>query len=202
MEKGIDDLRHIRSMMERSSKFLSLSGLAGVTAGITALIGAYIAHLIISQNLSFSNNIALDLIALAAVTLIISISLGLYFSIKKAKKQQAKFWMPATKQIIIDFSIPMIVGGLLCLIMILNKTGLYIAPTMLIFYGLALIYAGERTYKNIKVLGACEIILGLSAAIFTHNGLIFWAIGFGVLHIIYGIVVYLKYDRINKTLEV
>lgn len=189
-------------MMERSTKFLSLSGLSGVMAGVTALVGAYIAHLMLAGTISLFGNLLFDLVCLAAIILLVSICFGLYFSTKKAKKQQAKFWMPATVQILTDFSIPLITGGLLCIILIYNQTALYIAPIMLIFYGLSLIYAGARTYKDIKILGFCEIGLGLLAAIFTHNGLLFWALGFGVLHIIYGIVIYWKHDRNNKMTEI
>lgn len=202
MDKTTEDLRHIRSMMERSTKFLSLSGLSGVTAGLTALVGAYIAHLMITGEISLFGNLLFDLVCLAGIILLVSSSFGLYFSIRKAKKQHARFWMPATMQILADFSIPLITGGLLCIILIYNQTALYIAPIMLIFYGLSLIYAGARTYKDIKILGFCEIALGLLAAIFTHNGLLFWALGFGVLHIIYGIVIYWKHDRNNKTTEI
>jgi hypothetical protein len=44
-------------------------------------------------------------------------------------------------------------------------------------------------------LGICEIGLGLIASIYMGYGLLFWAVGFGVLHIIYGIVMYMKYER-------
>lgn len=69
-----------------------------------------------------------------------------------------------------------------------------VAPCMLIFYGLGLIAAGSRTFRDVKVLGACEIILGLAAAITVGYDLIFWGIGFGVLHIVYGILIHYKYD--------
>ena len=42
-----EDLQAIREIMERSSKFLSLSGLSGIFAGVCALIGAAIAWFII-----------------------------------------------------------------------------------------------------------------------------------------------------------
>lgn len=88
----------------------------------------------------------------------------------------------------------MCIGGLFCIVLIFQHAIRMVAPSMLIFYGLALIAAGSRTYRDIKVLGACEIILGLLAGIFVYNGLLFWTLGFGVLHIVYGILIYYKYD--------
>lgn len=198
METKIDDLKHIRSMMERSSKFLSLSGFSGVSAGIIALIGAVIAYCIINNTFTIVNSKLYDLIIVAAIVVILAGSAGLFFSLRKAKKTGAKFWMPVTWQILKDFSVPMCVGGIFCILLIYQGSTRMVAATMLIFYGLALIYAGARTYRDIKILGACEVILGLLAGFFVFNGLFFWAIGFGILHIAYGIVMYFKYEKGNK----
>ena len=71
----------------------------------------------------------------------------------------------------------------------------YIAPVMLLFYGMALINAGKYTYDDIRYLGICQIILGSINAFNLGNGLIYWAIGFGVLHIAYGTSMWFKYER-------
>lgn len=181
-------------MMERSTKFLSLSGISGVSAGVIALIGAALAYLNIKGKFVITDNIIVDFIIIAIVVLLCASGTGLYFSFRKAKKSRSKFWMPSTKQILKDFSIPMVTGGLFCLILIYNNCGYMVGSATLIFYGLALIYAGARTYSDIKILGACEIILGLIAGVSIGYGLLIWAIGFGLMHIIYGIVIYIKYD--------
>ena len=66
---------------------------------------------------------------------------------------------------------------------------------MLIFYGLALINSSKYTFFEIRYLGIAEIVLGLIASVFVSSGLILWAAGFGLLHIIYGIIMYYKYER-------
>lgn len=195
MENNTEDLRHIRSMMERSSKFLSLSGISGVAAGVFALIGAGIAFLILFNGLEITSSLLFDLILTATFVLVGASVSGIYFSLQKAKKSNAKLWMPATIQIIKDFLIPMIIGGIFCLILIYHHCSFLISSTMLIFYGLSLINAGNRTYRDIKILGACEIVLGILAGVFIYNGLLFWTLGFGVLHIVYGIIMYIKYDK-------
>lgn len=181
-------------MMERSSKFLSISGLSGVLAGTFALVGAALAYFILKGELSFTGSNLYDLVIVAAVVLILAVSVGLVFSMRKAKKNNSRLWMPATVQIAKDFCVPLLVGGVFCVILICQHATRMVAPAMLIFYGLALIAAGSRTYRDVKILGVCEIILGLLAGIFVYNGLLFWAIGFGILHIVYGIVIYCKYD--------
>lgn len=181
-------------MMERSSKFLSLSGMSGVSAGIFALIGAVAAHFALEGKLIITGTLLYDLAIIAVLVVITAASAGLYFSVRKAKRSGSKFWLPITWLILKDFGIPMAVGGLFCIILIYQHATHLVAAAMLIFYGLAIINVGARSYRDIRLLGACEIILGFLAGIFIYNGLIFWSIGFGVLHIAYGIVMYCKYD--------
>lgn len=194
MDTNLDDIKHIRSMMERSSKFLSISGMSGVMAGTFAILGAILAYFVLIGKFTFTGNLLYDLILIAAVVLIGAVTVGLYFSARKAKKSNSKLWMPVTLEIAKDFSVPLISGGLLSIILIYKHVYFMVAPCMLIFYGLGLIAAGSRTFRDVKVLGACEIILGLAAAITVGYDLIFWGIGFGVLHIVYGILIHYKYD--------
>lgn len=195
METNLDDIKHIRSMMERSSKFLSLSGISGISAGIIALVGAMVAYLLMHGQLSITGTQLYDFLILAVLVLLAASASGLFFSMRKAKKNGSKFWAELTWNILKDFCVPMIVGGLFCIILIYQNSAHLIASAMLIFYGLALIAAGSRTYRDVRYLGACEIILGFLAGIFIYNGLLFWALGFGVLHIVYGIIMYCKYDK-------
>ncbi len=194
MDANLDDIKHIRSMMERSSKFLSISGLSGVLAGTFAIIGAVAAHFVLEGKLIITNSPLYDLVLIALLVLVSAISAGLILSAKKAKQSNSKLWQPITLQIAKDFCVPLIVGGVLCIILISKHISFMVAPSMLIFYGLGLIAAGQRTYRDVKMLGACEILLGLAAAIIVGYDLLFWGIGFGILHIVYGIVMYYKYD--------
>lgn len=194
MEKNLEDIKHIRSMMERSSKFLSLSGLSGISAGCIALVGAWVAYLILEGKFTLTNSLLYDLVIVAVLIVVGASLFGIYFSSRKARKNNSTLWQPVTKQIFIDLSIPMAIGGIICLIFIYKDLSYLIAPFMLIFYGISLIHAGARTYKDVKKLGICEILLGLVALVVDEYSLLFWAIGFGVLHIVYGIVMYYKYD--------
>jgi len=90
---------------------------------------------------------------------------------------------------------PLIAGGIVIIVCIFRGYFELISPLSLIFYGLALISASSYTFNDVKYLGLCEVVLGLTAACLPGYGLLFWAIGFGVLHIVYGSMMYFKYDR-------
>lgn len=215
----LETLTEIRSLMERSSKFLSLSGLSGIAAGTIALIGAIVAYLYFSMDLfqlatpvtpngsrgNFSyrehyTNWDLDAISFLLIdgisVLILAIVFGFYFSARKAKRKGYKFWDNTTKRWLINLLIPLVAGGIFSLIVLFKYHLIGLIPSVtLIFYGLGLLNAGKYTLEEVRYLGISEIVLGLIACWFIEYSLLFWAIGFGVLHIVYGTLMYIKYDR-------
>lgn len=198
------DIASIRTMMERSAKFISLSGLSGVLAGIYALGGTvaayYVAHYPVSPFQSRIETIQtreslLNLILIACAVLIASIATGLLLSSKKAKKHGLKLWNSASKQLVTNMLIPLVSGGIFILIILYTGHFGLAAPACLVFYGIALIQGSSNTVDEVRYLGFSEIILGLIAAMIPGFGLLFWGIGFGILHIVYGAIMYNKYDK-------
>lgn len=204
----LQDLTEIRSMMEKSTRFISLSGLSGVFIGIIALLGAGLAYYYIQDfKIQLGAGLAgkdwyvmitvleIQLLIIALSVLLVALLGGYYFTSKKAKRLDQKIWTKSTRQLLINVFIPLAAGGLFCIAMYYHGIIGFIAPAMLIFYGLALVNSSKYTLNDIRYLGIFEIILGLTALFFIGYGLYFWAVGFGILHIIYGISMYYKYDR-------
>lgn len=197
-----DDLSHIRSMMERSSRFLSLSGLSGVFAGITALVGSAYAYYLMQregisyfdgQHIRFTKELITELVITGLVILLVAITLGYVFTVRKSKKNQVSMWDATTKKLLVAFVIPLITGGLVCLALLYHDMLVFVAPMTLIFYGLALVSAERYTLSDVKYLGLCEILLGILSLFFLGWGFLAWIVGFGVLHIVYGLVMHRKY---------
>lgn len=203
-EKDVfEELSSIRELMERSSKFISLSGLAGVLAGIYALIGARFAFRIIdSITISGPDGAYINrpdtfrpLIFIAVAVLVCSLVTAIWLSIRKARSRNEHAWNPVSRRLLTAISIPLLTGGLFIAIMLWRGEYGTIAPACLIFYGLALFAGGQYTYNEVKWLGIVEILLGLVALTIPAYGLLLWAIGFGLLHIIYGSIMHFKYER-------
>jgi hypothetical protein len=203
-----DELTSIRSLMERSSKFISLSGLSGIMAGIYALVGAAVAYRMVYSSVGFfrsrdyliSNmdahfDIMVNLMIVAAAVLVAAVVTGIILSVRKARQKGQSLWSNTTRSLLFHAAIPLFTGGLFMLILLSRGYYVIVAPCSLIFYGLALISGSYYTFTDVKYLGILEIVLGLIAALYPGYGLIFWALGFGVLHIIYGSLMYFKYDR-------
>ena len=198
--KYLQDISQIKTMMERSSRFISLSGLSGVLAGIYALAGAYLASTIIPVFPSYrlvilTQERIVQLILVGLTVLVLSLGTGIFLTIRRSHKLGLKSWDHTTRRLLINLAIPLATGGVFVLIMMSKGMIAMAAPASLIFYGLSLVNASKYTYNDIRMLGIIEIMLGLIATFFVGYGLFFWAIGFGVMHIIYGILMYLKYER-------
>ena len=204
MKRPEQELAEIKSMMERSTRFLSLSGLAGVLAGIYSFIGAGIAYYwVYFPQTDYGRELAtvdrgdlqFRLMAVALVIIVLAIGSAYLLSRQKSQKKAHKFWSPAGKRFISALFIPVVAGGLFCFALVHEQTYQLIAPATLIFYGLGLMSAANFTLGEIRNLGLGQLILGILAAFFPSFGLIFWTLGFGVLHVIYGSMMYYKYDR-------
>ncbi len=207
-QEPIQQLNAIRNMMERSSRFISLSGLSGVAAGIIALIGAGVAFFYLDFDqryfdidryfmersyLKFDHSwlfITLD----ALIVLGLALFSGIYFTTRKARKKGLKIWDSAARRMVINMFIPLSAGGIFCLILLYHHLVFLVAPATLLFYGLALVNASKYTFHEVRVLGISEILLGLMASWLVGYGLIFWTVGFGVLHIFYGMMMHYRYD--------
>lgn len=202
MRKPEQELADIKSMMERSTRFLSLSGLSGVMAGIYALIGSGMAWYWIEGSQSFGaspisnhHDLLNRLLILGLVVLILAIGTAFIFSRKKSQKNAHKLWTSASKRFMSALFIPVIAGGLFSFGLIHEGYFSMIPAATLIFYGLGLINASHFTINELKNLGLTELIIGLVAAFHPEIGLYCWAAGFGMAHIIYGAMMYYKYDR-------
>ena len=202
----LQEISDIKRIMERSSRFISLSGLSGIAAGLCALAGAYFANSILADYYFDYNHgggytdknfesLKIKLLVIAAVVLTAALVLSFIFTWRRAKQNHLPIWDLTARKLMWNILIPLISGGLFILAMLQYSEWRFVAPACLIFYGLALVNGSKYTLTDIRYLGYLEIVLGLVNTQFTGYGLYFWAVGFGLLHIIYGVLMWWKYER-------
>jgi hypothetical protein len=197
-EKYLKDLKDIKQMMSQSSQFISLSGLAGIMAGTYALIGAFVAYKLLENYpyyVTLESTVFKQLIGIAFLVLILSVLTAFLLSYRKAKMNNEPLWHLGSKRLIVNFSIPLCTGGIAIALLLTNGHYGLIAPMSLIFYGLACVNASKYTLRDIRYLGITEILIGLTAISYSGYGLYFWVLGFGLCHILYGSIMYFKYER-------
>jgi hypothetical protein len=199
-QQSLQELHHIKQIMEKSSRFISLSGLSGISAGLFALLGAWFAVKRISmyaheKSIDYDTLIS-QLMFIAAFVLIAAFVAAFIFTYLRSKKDGVSIWGATTNRLLINLAIPFIAGSFFVLRILQMGHVFLIAPTCLLFYGLALVNASKYTLGEIRYLGYSELILGIINLWIPGYGLVFWAAGFGGLHIVYGIIMWRKYERV------
>lgn len=202
-EDLVKELASIRNLMEKSSKFISISGISSILIGTYALLGAAYAYYQVygfDSQMGYRDHyvneplVIVKLVTTAILVLIASIFTGVFMAIKKAKANRQSIWNTTSRALLFAMAVPLYTGGLFAMIAIFKENYAIVSSILLIFYGLALTAGSHYTFSEIKGLGILEIVLGLLALLLPGNGIIFWALGFGVLHIIYGVIVHKKYE--------
>ncbi|PVH24171.1 hypothetical protein [Sphingobacterium corticibacter] len=200
----IEELGNIRKLMEKSSKFVSISGLSGVLVGIYALIGAAYGYITVygfKSQFGYRDFYVTDeavivkLVIAAIVVLFAALLTGYVMAQRKAKINKQSIWNITSKNLLFAVAVPLLAGGIVSIVLINRGAYSMIASMLLIFYGLALTSGSVYTFKEVRYLGILEVILGIFALAIPGYGVWFWTIGFGVLHIIYGLIVHYKYEK-------
>lgn len=207
----IDQLRDIHRLMERTSKFIGLSGLSGVGAGVFALLGAAVAFFYLRAWGADAFGVVLPyragtahpwgwppvpfLLTTAALVLLGALGSGVYFTTRRTRRNGQAIWDALTRRLLVHLAIPLAAGGVFCAALLYHGLPGLLAPTTLVFYGLALINGSKFTLDELRYLGLLEVLLGCVGLFFIGKGLLLWTIGFGVLHIVYGTLMYLRYER-------
>ena len=193
LDEHLKDISEIRSMMERSSKVLSLSGLSGVSAGVVALGGVLFAQWVHTR--VAKEDVLTYLVVDASVVLVLAIGLSMLFSIRMARRKGLPIWTITSRYLVTDLAIPLVAGGLFCIALMVHRGFTFMPGTMLIFYGLSLVNASKYALKELRYFGLIQLALGILAVFMTEEGLNLWAFGFGVMHIVYGVWIYLRYEK-------
>jgi hypothetical protein len=205
-KEQIENIKSIKEMMERSSRYMTLSGFASIFAGIYAIVGAVIGYFwVYQQQIKWDEHFHLFrkynydprfvLFGIALVVFLFAVGTAIYLTRKKAKKTGLSIWNSQAKRVIYQFAIPLVAGGLFCILLILHNEISLVASASLIFYGLALLNASKFTFNETHQFAIAQIVLGLLAGVFLCYGIVFWTIGFGLFHIIFGIVIYIRYEK-------
>lgn len=210
-EQHLEHLAEMRALMERSSRFLSLSGLSGIWAGLCALAGAAAVYVYLEiaplssgsglyfekaiRTLKWGMNYKSVFILIALLVLATALAGGIFFTTRKARRQGLKIWDATSRRLLWAVAVPLVAGGIFCLALLYWDYPGFVPPATLVFYGLALVNGSKYTLRDVEFLGLSEIALGLLGMFLLGTGLELWAIGFGLLHIFYGAWMYWKYER-------
>ena len=204
VKQTLDD---IRDMMSKSSRFQAISGYSIIIVGLYAAVAAAIAAALVGAvNLfPFFENIDATLNTPAKIRLATIIALSLFtlslltvfaMAIAKSKRHNLRFaFDKRMRQMLTDFFLPLAAGGLVSIALIMQQHYGLTSSIMLLFYGLALVNSSHYTYPALRWLGYTELALGIADCLTVKHAILFWFLGFSVMHIIFGIVYVIMFER-------
>lgn len=201
---ALKELRDIRTMMERSSRFQTVSGWGILAAGLMAIVAGWVANIIFNGSgttlygdTGYIWDHKTQIAVFGSLALVVVCGLTVFLSsMLLARRRNIPFAFDATmRRLLLAFSVPLVAGGVLCLALVLQGHYGLTSSIMLIFYGLALIACHHFTYPALGLLGYAELLLGLADCFVATHALLFWTVGFGVLHVLFGIYLIIKSRR-------
>lgn len=207
-EEPLEVLQEIRTLMGRSGRFLSLSGLAGVYVGVYALAAVAGLHLWygvspLGRGLSdwLWMGEAVDpgfptvFLGVGLGVLAASLGTGLWMAARKAAARREALWDASARLLLRHLMIPLVAGGLYILVLLYHGHLLLVLPASILFYGLGLVNASRYTLGEVLGLGIAFILVGLAATLQPMYAHWYWAFSFGFLHIVYGVWIHRRYER-------
>lgn len=198
-----DTLNEIKDMMERSSKFISLSGLSGIIIGILAIVtvsGYCQIYGINPFNIDYEALKSLPddhyrhALQAAMALLVVSVAIACSLTISRARRLNLQVWGMASKKLLVNMFVPLCVGTVFCLVIFAKYPDL-VLPLSLVFYGMSLFNASKYTHDAIRSMGMAEMLLGLLCLVFMKYHIVFWTVGFGLLHVAYGTYMYVRNEQ-------
>ena len=181
----MDNLRFIRSTMERAGSFTAVPGKGGMAMGCIALIAAAIAH----TQPAFRMWLLVWIAAAVAASLI-----GVVTMNRKAASAGTPLTNSHGRKFIVSF-VPAIVAGLLITVVLApQENRAHIAGIWLLLYGTGVLGGGAHSIRIVQLLGACFLVLGACALFSPGTAANLWlAAGFGVLQIVFGYRIVRRY---------
>lgn len=183
-ERAMDNLRYIRETMERASAFTAISGWGQVAIGVTALGAALIAH---GQTIGIW-------LAVWTAEAFISLLIAGWSIDRKARASGLPLLSGPGRKVAFSLSPPLFAGLLLTLVFYQAGLTSYIPGVWLLLYGTGVITGGMFSVPIVPLMGVCFMALG-AAALFAPAALSTWfmAAGFGLVHIVFGLIIARKY---------
>jgi hypothetical protein len=184
-ERALDNLRYIRRTMERAGSFTAVPGAGGVFMGATAMAAAWIAG---------AENNAARWLAIWLGEAALALLIGILATGRKAARAGMPLLSAPAKKFIAAF-VPSLAAGALLTLVLFRAGETAVLPGMwLLLYGASVVSGGAASVRIVPLMGAGFMLLGALALLAPLSwGNVLLAGGFGGLHILFGVIITVKY---------
>ena len=184
-ERAYENLKYIRETMERAGSFTAVPGWGGVLMGVSALLTAFISSQLPSRDIWFAAWLGEAMFAFA---------IGAWAMVQKAKAVKAPLLYGPGRKFALSLCPAMIAGAVFSVVLYANDLFQLMPGTWLLLYGAAVVTGGAFSVRVVPIMGGCFMAIGVFA-LFAPFSLanLFMVLGFGILHIAFGVVIARRY---------
>ncbi|HXG86130.1 MAG TPA: hypothetical protein VNI84_19070 [Pyrinomonadaceae bacterium] len=184
-DRAMDNLRFIRETMERSAVFTSVPGYGGALMGATAVGAAIIAH---------NQPLIKNWLIVWLIEAILAFSIGLFALWQKSKNSGESLASVPAKKFALAFAPPIVAGIILTALLYYRGFYEFLPCVWLTLYGTAVVTGGAYSVRIVPIVGWIFVALGAVAAFAPASaGNLLMALGFGAMHIVFGLIVARRY---------
>jgi hypothetical protein len=184
-DRALDNLRFIRETMERSASFTAIPGYGGILMGVTAIGAAIIAHYQPSLR---------GWLVTWLVEAFLAFGIGILAMWQKAKNSGDSLNSAPARKFAFGFAPPLIAGIILTGLLYFKGLFTYLPAVWLTLYGTAVVTGGAYSVRIVPIVGWIFMSLGLvSVFLPTGYGNLLMGLGFGLLHLVFGLIVARRY---------
>jgi hypothetical protein len=182
--RAADHLRYIRETMENAAEFTAVPGWGGLAMGISALAAAYLASRLAPGRW----------LAVWLIEVFVAVCIAAPAAATKARRANSSLFTGPGRKFVLSFAPPIIVGGLLTLSAWHSGSLGSLPGVWLLLYGTAVVTGGAFSVRAVPIMGMCLMSLGAAALFAPANwGNLFMAAGFGLVQMVFGIWIALRY---------
>jgi hypothetical protein len=182
--RAMDNILYMRRMMERAGSFTAVPGAGGVLMGITALGAAWVA---------LQRPAAGWRLGVWLIECLVALTIGICGAALKSRRAGLPLLSGPGRKFVAGFAPPMLAGGMLTAVLFRGGLETFLPGTWLLLYGAGVVSGGSASVRVVPLMGALFMAAGAAALLLPSAGAILLAAGFGGLHIIFGVLIAVKY---------
>lgn len=183
-EHAMDNLRYIRRTIERAGSFTAVPGVGGVLMGCAALAAA---------GLAGRESSGVRWLSVWIGAAVVALLVGILASALKSRRAKMPLLSGPGRKFVAGFAPAMLAGALLTAVLFRAGMPAFLPGIWLLLYGAAIVSGGAASVRVVPLMGACFMAAGAAALLAPAWSGVLLAAGFGGLHVVFGIVIAVKY---------
>jgi hypothetical protein len=180
----MDNLRYIRQTMEQAGSFTAVPGKGGVLMGFCAVA---------ASRLSAGRQADARWLVVWTSAALVAVAIGIASAAVKSRKCRMPLFSGPGRKFVAGFAPAILAGALLTAVFFRAGQTDFLPGIWLLLYGAGIVSGGYASVRVVPLMGACFMAAGTAALLAPGWNSVLMPAGFGGLHVLFGIIIAVKY---------